>query len=393
MNVEIRSATAEEMGEMGILGGYVYGGSFGDGPDNTIATANSPEWSLCGFIDGELASMFSNIPFTMRAQGNPMKLAGVSTIGTQPEFRRRGLVRRIHTEAFARMREAGQPMAALWASQAAIYQRYGYAIASMQRRYTVDTADIGFFDRNEGSYDVRRVAADDAYDVAKKLYIEFINDRMCYLHRARVLWMQNALEPNDADGPIWTAVAYDSAGTPKGYVIYTLRAGKVDHRARGQELRIRDLVWLDQEAYRSIWSFIKSHDLVGRVFWHAAPSTTRLRALRRTADAAHRRRRRHLVPDGRHSRRARRPGLPSRRHARHHHRRRRHRRLEQRPLAPRRLTSRRRSTPDRHPPRRHHTRTQSTDVALHGLPHRAADAGLGFRRRQRRCGEPGDAAI
>ena len=271
MNVEIRSATAEEMADMGILGGYVYGGSFGDGPDNTIATANLPEWSLCAFVDGELASMFTNIPFTMRAEGNPRPLAGVSTIGTQPEFRRRGLVRRIHTEAFARMRDAGQPMAALWASQAAIYQRYGYAIASMQRHYSVDTADIGFFDGDDGSCDVRRVPSDAAYDTAKRLYIEFIADRMCYLHRARPLWMQNAFEPNDADGPIWTAVAYDSDGNARGYVIYTLRAGKVTHRARAQELRIRDLVWLDQDAYRSIWSFIKSHDLVGRVFWHAAP--------------------------------------------------------------------------------------------------------------------------
>ena len=77
-----------------------------------------------------MASSFTNIPFTMRANGNAMPLAGVSTIGTQPEYRRQGLVRRIHTEAFERMHEAGQPMAALWASQAAIYQRYGYAMTT-----------------------------------------------------------------------------------------------------------------------------------------------------------------------------------------------------------------------------------------------------------------------
>ena len=69
MTVEIRPATAEEMGEMGILGGYVYGGSFGDGPENVIATANLPDWTLCAFVDGKLASMFSDIPFTMRANG------------------------------------------------------------------------------------------------------------------------------------------------------------------------------------------------------------------------------------------------------------------------------------------------------------------------------------
>ncbi len=271
MNVEIRPATASEMGDMGILGGYVYGGSFGDGPNNTVATANLPDWTLCAFVDGKMASSFSNIPFTMRANGNAMPLAGVSTIGTEPEYRRQGLVRRIHTEAFERMHEAGQPMAALWASQAAIYQRYGYALTTMLRQYSVDTADIRFFDGNEGSGDVRRIPVEDAYDTVKRIYIAYIADRICYLHRAKALWLQNALAPVEAEGPIWVAVSSDAAGAEQGYVIYTLRAGKVEHPARSQEIVVRDLVWLNQDAWRSLWSFLGRHDLVGRVRWNGAP--------------------------------------------------------------------------------------------------------------------------
>ena len=74
-----------------------------------------------------------------------------------------------------------------------------------------------------------------------------------------------------ADGPVWTAACYDEQGTPQGYVIYTLRAGKVDHPARGQELVVRDLAWLTVDAYRSLWTFIARHDLVGRVRWNDAP--------------------------------------------------------------------------------------------------------------------------
>ena len=272
MQVEIRPASPAEMADMGILGGYVYGGSFGDGPDNVVATANRAEWTLCAFVDGKLASSFSNIPFTMRANGNAMPLAGVSTIGTQPEHRRQGLVRRIHTQAFADMRDAGQPVAALWASQAAIYQRYGYAMTTICRRYAIDTVDIGFHDGDAGSGRVARVEAEDAYDVAKRVYIAFVADRMCYLHRAKTLWLQNALEPVEADGPVWTAACYDAQGTAVGYVIYTLRAGKVDHAARSQELVIRDMTWLTVDAYRSLWSFIARHDLVGRVRWNDAPA-------------------------------------------------------------------------------------------------------------------------
>ena len=271
MGIEIRPATAAEMGQLGILGGYVYGGSFGDGPNNVIATANLPEWTLCAFIDGKLASSFSNIPFTMRANGNAMPLAGVSTIGTQPEHRRQGLVRRIHTQAFADMRDAGQPVAALWASQAAIYQRYGYAMTTVCRHYSVDTVDIAFHDGDGGSGTVRRIDTASAYDQLKALYIGFVAERTCYLHRSKALWLQNALEEVAADGPVWVAICYDRSDVAQGYVVYTLRGGKVDHPARDQELVVRDLAWRTTDAYRSLWSYIARHDLVGRVRWNDAP--------------------------------------------------------------------------------------------------------------------------
>ena len=271
MGVEIRPATAAEMADIGVLGGYVYGGAFGDGPDNIIATANLPEWTLCAFVDGKLASSFTNIPFTMRANGTALPLAGVSTIGTQPEHRRQGLARRIHTQALAAMREAGQPVAALWASQAAIYQRYGYAMATVRRHYAVDTVDLRFFDADGGSHQVGRVDAGNAYDAVKSVYVDFVRERMGYLHRSKTLWLYNALDEVAADGPTQVAVSADAAGRATGYVIYTLRADRVDHPARGQELAIRDLAWLNPDAYRSLWRFLASHDLVGRVRWGDAP--------------------------------------------------------------------------------------------------------------------------
>jgi len=271
MTVELRQATAQEMADFGILGGYVFGGTFGDGASNIISNDILPEWTLCAFVDGKLASMFSTIPFTMRANGRAMSLAGVSTVGTQPEHRRQGLARRIHTQALQDMREAGQSVAALWASQAAIYQRYGYALGAQGRSYEIDTVDIRFHDDDGGRGRVERVNLESGYDTIKALYIAFVADRTAYLHRAKDMWLHNALEPVEADGPVWAAVCQDPDGNPTGYAIYTLRGRKVDHPARDQELVIRDLAWLDPDAYRSLWSFIASHDLVGRVRWDGAP--------------------------------------------------------------------------------------------------------------------------
>ena len=76
-------------------------------------------------------------------------------MGTRREYRRRGLLRQIITRAFAEQRERGQSVASLWASQAAIYQRYGFARAGMNREYAVDTVDIALM--NESSQDTYSV--------------------------------------------------------------------------------------------------------------------------------------------------------------------------------------------------------------------------------------------
>ena len=123
--VEIRPARADEMDQFGLIAAYAYAGGYGDGPDNIVSRSNRPEWTLCAFVDGRMAASYATIPLTMRANGRAIALGGVSAVGTLPEYRRQGLVRKITAQSFADMRERGQSVAALWASQAAIYQRSG----------------------------------------------------------------------------------------------------------------------------------------------------------------------------------------------------------------------------------------------------------------------------
>jgi len=270
MTIEIRPARAGEMLSMGGIGAYVYAGAFGDEPDNIIATSNNPDWTLCAFVDGQMVSMFSTIPLTMRAAGTAVPMGGISAIGTLPEFRRRGLVRQIMTKAFSDMRERGQSVASLWASQAAIYQRYQFAVSTMQRSYAIDTVDIGFHDGDMGSCAVTRTDIENGFDVIKAIYIEHIKNRICYLHRAKPMWQNNVLQQRSEDGAIHIAVSRDSTGASVGYIIYTVRLGGT-HRTRNQVMKIRELVWLTADAYRSLWRFIAVHDLVGTVKWQNAP--------------------------------------------------------------------------------------------------------------------------
>ncbi len=271
MTFEIRAASQAEMGQLGLIGAYVYAGAFGDDEDNLVAASNRPEWTLCAFDGDVMAASFCTIPFTMRAVGKAMPMGGISAVGTSPEYRRRGLLRRLMTQSLADMRDAGRPVAALWASQAAIYQRYGCALTTVMRRYEVDTVDIGFFDSDWGDLVVRRETLDSCFDDLKQCYAGFVQERLLYLHRATALWRAGMLQKRAEDGPVHIALARAASGVVQGYIIYTMRDRRVTHPSRGQNFVIRDLVWLTPNAYRSLWRFIASHDLVGRVVWANAP--------------------------------------------------------------------------------------------------------------------------
>ncbi len=271
MGFDIRPARAEEMGQLGLMGAYSYAGAFGDGADNVVSSSQRPEWTLCAFDGSTMATSFAAFPFTIRANGKSLAYAGITAVGTSPEYRRRGLLRKIMTRAFADQHERGQSVAGLWASQAAIYQRYGFAALGAMRSYRVDTVDLHFHDGNNGTLQVHRLTAAEAIDTAKDVYRQFVEPRFGYLHRAQVMWRDTVMAETEASGPIWAAVAHDDNGAPRGYVLYTLRADKVDHAARSQEITIRDLAWLDANAYRSLWAYLAQHDLVGRIVWDNAP--------------------------------------------------------------------------------------------------------------------------
>ncbi len=272
MAVQIRPARADEMDQYGAIAAYVYAGRYGTTSDNFVTQSTDPDWTLCAFVDGRMATSFATIPFTTRLNGEAGKLGGVSGVGTLPEYRRQGFLRRIMQHAIADMRDRGQFISSLWASQAAIYQRYGYAHATHNLAYSIDPQDIRFVSPPPSQGTCQRYSLEDGFPVLRQLYIDFIASRMLYLHRVRALWHNNILNANDADGPVHVVVYHDDRDVPQGYMVYTTRFGRVDHAARAQDMTVRHLVWLTPETYLGLWAFITKHDLVGRVhFPHMPP--------------------------------------------------------------------------------------------------------------------------
>ncbi len=229
-----------------------------------------PEWTLCAFEDDQLATAYAAWPFTMRMNGAAMKVAGVTTVSTHPTFRRRGNLRAIMETDFRRRHEQGEPLAALYASLAAIYQRYGYAIVTTHHSYTVEPRCLQFSRPAEISGQLRESSPAELPTLID-VYRRFREQRTAYLHRGAAMWQVSALGP-PAEGETLSVVLYEEHGAPQGYVVYVTGQGPADGNRPSQRLHVRDLCWLNPAAYRACWEHLGRFDLVREIAWPNVPA-------------------------------------------------------------------------------------------------------------------------
>lgn len=291
-SVTVRRATVEDVPSLSLVTAYGFAMQWSR---QEVADRPLPKQlraATWGAFAGDRAvAQLQGLPWKLRGTIN-CDVAAVAGVSTLPEFRRLGLLRTMMTLLFRDMKRRGQPLAALEASQAAIYQRYGYseAVANL-RSYRVDTVDVKFADGNRGSYAVGRAEMASALEpTLRALYEEFTASRACCYAwdcgasiRA-VIQRELTTGGMHSNPPMHCALARDSDGIARGYCLFTVKWGlfeemkglghrAVDHATRSQQLHVRELVYTDIEAYRSIWSWLATvHDLVGEIYVERVPA-------------------------------------------------------------------------------------------------------------------------
>ncbi len=272
MTLEIRPARHEEMDAFNRVPSIVFGNYTGKPSDPSQTGGLLPEWTVGAFEDGQLATTYGAYPFTIRLNGEPARVAGVTFVGTLPWFRRRGHLRKIMEYDFQRRYEQQmEPIAILLASIAAIYQRYGYAVVSSRQRYRIDPKTIAFAPTAPCAEGAWREASIEELPLLKQIYREFATPRNLYIHRGAPMWQGGVLGRgpaafSDGVGPSLLAV-YEEGGQPKGYLAYAAKSfeSHPDGAGSGQRLFVRDSAWLTPSAYRAIWDHLRTFDLAVRV--------------------------------------------------------------------------------------------------------------------------------
>lgn len=261
MAVEYRPARPEEMREFAYGGAIGFGESTADSViDHRVASGSrQPEWTLCAFDDGVMASKMATQPFVMRWNGRDIGCGGVTSVSTLPSHRRRGYLRELMTRAFATMREREQPVAMLWASMAAIYQRFGYGIAYPQHAADFDPRTVRFNDQIETPGRLRMVRGQEVLPALRDTYTRFAAPRTLALQRNDAFWTNYRLRHWNEDDPPSLYAIYEEAGETLGYVIYDI--GRERRSGPDQQVRVGELVWLTPGAHRALMQYLLAHDL------------------------------------------------------------------------------------------------------------------------------------
>lgn len=263
------------------------------GMDESQVSADATWGAFAG--DTAVSQLLAH-PWVLGGANAGCGMAAVSGVGTLPEFRRLGLLRTMMAMLFRDMQSKGQAIAALGATQAAIYQRYGYAEAVRDvRSHSIDTVDIAFVDGDPGGCTVtRREVNDELKEIMRPLYEQFIDGRCCAVgwdgaagddwsspHNMLFFEVPDALREKHASEfsrGTHAAVATNELGEPRGYCVYQMESGwgkgsgTASHPTRNQKINVRQFIWADTDAYRSMLSFFAKHDLVGEVNLQSLPS-------------------------------------------------------------------------------------------------------------------------
>jgi predicted acetyltransferase len=279
MTTEIRAARADEMEKFSSLQRYVFAENDAEGLD--AQSPVQPEWTTCAFVDGRIAATMGAFPFRMRLNGAPVDVAGVTAVGTYPEYRRTGLLRQVMEQGMLEQREREQSLAILWASFGAIYQRFGFGLASTWVRYDFDPRQAALEDGSPLAGSVRMLALDEARPIIERIYVEYSRPRTLDVHRAPAYW--DSVFRKRPKRERYYAVYFDGGGEPRGYVYYETkwREGGLSNPEPepNQLMSVPEFVAVDVDAFRGLWEYLRSHDLVARIEMAGVPEDDPARSL------------------------------------------------------------------------------------------------------------------
>jgi len=234
-------------------------------PDRMLGAFGSPRSDL---PVGGAAALTAHLT----VPGGELPAAAVTGVGVRPDYRRRGILTSLMHRQLADIRERGEPLAVLWASEGAIYQRFGYGMATIDGYLELDPRRMAFARELPAEGRVRIVEEAESAQLIPPVY-EVMRARTAgALSRTETWWTSGVLadpEHSRLGASKKYRAVFEADGRPEGYAIYRIKSDW-DHLGPKAVLEVREAVTTTPRALRGLWRYLFDIDLIRTVKVHHA---------------------------------------------------------------------------------------------------------------------------
>ena len=261
MEVRATKSIEEFAGAVGAIGHY-----FGGWPDQEGAerfSRNLPFERMHAAFDGDrIVGGAGAFPFELTIPGGKLGCGGVTVVGVYPTHRRRGVLTSLMRTQLEDIRDRGEPLAALWASEEAIYRRFGYGLASLGCEMSLQRGYHGLRVPPNPAASVRLVTLEEAKELVPPIY-ERIRIRTPGMYARTTAWWEGRIldDPPDRreDGAAKNVALLELEGKPAGYALYRV----ITKWDAGQNVgHVRVLEAMAEDAELELWRYLFGLDWV-----------------------------------------------------------------------------------------------------------------------------------
>jgi predicted acetyltransferase len=232
-----------------------------------------PERTLAAYSGGEIVATSAVLSIRqLTVPGTHVPLAGISAVGVQPVHRGRGLLDRMMLAALEAVHERGtEAIAGLWASEAGIYGRYGYGMASREWSLNIRSPEARL--RAPAPEERPRAGTPaELLDDIRAIHAVEARRRVGMIDRDALDWEGEIADfehERDGAGRL-RALVWDGADGPAGYALFAVRKGWTEHHT-ADVVELQELVALTPEAAAALWDHLLRLALTRSIRWNRAP--------------------------------------------------------------------------------------------------------------------------
>jgi predicted acetyltransferase len=237
-------------------------------PPGQIRNLLEPGRTIGAFVDNQLVGTADAATSGLTLPGGAVVgHAAVTHIGVLPSFTRRRVATDLVRHQLRDIAARGEVVATLRASEATIYGRYGYGVATSSQSVEVQTARAALRPGVGTGGPVRLIDAVEAWDILPRIYAANRPSRPGTIDRPAVWWQGVRLRTESSSGASYIAV-HGEPGSESGFARYRPIDTEKWFVSDQRTVVVEDFFAPTADAYLGLLRFLLGLDLVDRVmFW------------------------------------------------------------------------------------------------------------------------------